>query len=68
MITATKPITDAQSAPVDVYLGFEIRRHSDGAYVAIPTGWTHRDAALLEAADLPALRKKIWGWWHRLLD
>jgi hypothetical protein len=68
MIAATKPMNKAELGIVDVYLGFEIRQESDNCFVAIPTGWTHRDAALLEAHDLPSLRKMIWGWWHRLLD
>ena len=68
MMTATKTKPDELTPPVDVYLGFEIRRHSDASFVAIPLGWTHRDAAVLEAQDLPTLRKRIWSWWHRLLD
>ena len=68
MIAATKPPQQATPRTLDVYLGFEIRQHPDGTLVAIPAGWTHRDATVLEARDLPTLRMRIWSWWHRLLD
>ena len=29
MVATTKSVTDVQSPPVDIYLGFEIRRHAD---------------------------------------
>jgi hypothetical protein len=68
MVAATKPAEETRSRVIDVYLGFEIRQHATDSFVAIPAGWSHPDIVLLEASDLPALRKRIWGWWHRLLD
>ena len=66
MIAATKSPTPPQV--VDFYLGFEIRQIAKDALVALPRGWSHQEMAMLEAPDLPAMRKRIWGWWHRLLD
>ena len=66
MIAATKSQTPPQV--VDFYLGFEIRQSTDGTLVALPRGWSHQEMAMLEAPDMPAMRKRIWGWWHRLLD
>lgn len=66
MTTTTKLESPPQK--VDVYLGFEIHQTADGTYVAFPIGWNHKDITLLEAGDLPQLRKRIWSWWHRFLD
>lgn len=67
-MTASTKIALPLPQTVDTYLGFEIRQITDDAFVAFPLGWTHRDVTLLEAADLPAIRKRIWSWWHRMLD
>jgi hypothetical protein len=67
-MTALTKLPVQKPQQVDVYLGFEILQHGEDSYVAIPRGWTHVDAKILEAEDLPALRKRIWSWWHRLLD
>jgi hypothetical protein len=53
---------------VDVYLGFEIIQKDDKTFVGIPRGWTQGKVAVLQAADLPGMRKRIWEWWHHLLD
>ncbi len=68
MITSTNPAREAQPRTLDIYLGFEIHQHGDASFVAIPSGWVHRDAVVLEASSLPLLRMRIWNWWHRLLD
>ena len=44
------------------YLGFCIQM-LDGWYVATPMGWT---GEVLLADDMPALRRKIWRWWHQV--
>jgi hypothetical protein len=67
MTAALKTAPDLPQT-VDTYLGFEIRKITDDAFVAFPLGWTHRDVTLLEAPNLPTLRKRVWAWWHRLLD
>jgi hypothetical protein len=46
----------------DSYLGFGIRIQ-DGSYVATPTGWT---GEVLLAESMPAMRRKIWRWWHQV--
>ena len=51
-----------RSQAIEVYLGFRITPHSAGL-LAIPEGWS-RYGAVLEAADLPTIRKRIWRWWH----
>jgi hypothetical protein len=53
---------------VDVYLGFEVIQKNDTTFVAIPRGWTQVQVTVLQAADLPSMRKRIWAWWHNLLD
>jgi hypothetical protein len=70
MNAITKKLPENEKTPeaVDVYLGFEILRHGDDGFIAIPRGWTHTEVRVLEADDLPALRKQIWKWWHSLLD
>ena len=68
MIAATKPPQETQRRMLDVYLGFEIHPHGDESFVAIPAGWVHRVAVVLEARTLPILRMRIWSGWHRLLD
>jgi hypothetical protein len=67
MIAELKTKTDFPKS-MDVYLGFEIIRQSDTTYVAIPRGWTHVQVTILEGRDLPLIRKRIWSWWHSLLD
>ncbi len=67
MIAATKLPTELPRK-VDTYLGFDIVHRAPDSFVAIPNGWTPLGSALLEAHDLPALRKAIWSWWHRPLD
>ena len=62
------PKTLALPRALDSYLGFEIRHSAEDSYVAFPQGWSHAGLVLLEAADLPTLRKRIWAWWHRPLD
>ena len=46
----------------DTYLGFDISTHA-GCYVATPTGWP---GEVLLAESMPALRRKIWRWWHQV--
>ncbi|MFQ5600469.1 MAG: hypothetical protein ACE5G2_07940 [Candidatus Krumholzibacteriia bacterium] len=58
----------ASPRPIDVYLGFEIFEEEEGGFVAVPQGWADGGGKELEASDLPALRKRIWHWWHDLLD
>ena len=53
---------------VDVYLGFEVIQRAESAFVAIPRGWTQVRVTVLQAGDLPAIRKRIWAWWHNLVD
>ena len=53
---------------VDVYLGFEIIQKNASALVAIPRGWTQAQVTILQATDLPAMRKRIWAWWHNPMD
>lgn len=36
-----------------------------GAHLADPTFRSHTPASL-EAESLPAIRKRIWQWWHQL--
>ena len=67
-MTATQNVAAPLPQTVDTYLGFEIRQMADDSFVAIPTGWSHRDIAVIEAADMPTMRKRIWSWWHRFLD
>jgi hypothetical protein len=67
MNTAPNASTEFQTV-VETRLGFEIHRNADGSYVAIPQGWTPPHATVLEAQSLPALRQRIWKWWHQLLD
>ena len=50
MLAAAK--TSTKPHKVDTYLGFEIRRLGDDAYVAIPAGWT--EAPRPAAAPAPA--------------
>ncbi len=57
-----------QSRPVDVYLGFEIYQEAEDRFVAVPQGWAGGEENQLHAPDLPSLRKKIWDWWHNILD
>lgn len=69
----TMMIAQVKSKPafphtVDVYLGFEIIQKDDKTFVAIPRGWTQGKVAVLQATDLPTMRKRIWAWWHHLLD
>lgn len=47
---------------VDEYLGFAIHEVA-GWYLAIPQGW---HGQVLEAGDVPVLRRKIWRWWYQL--
>jgi len=65
MIAPAKIETQEQAA-IEVYLGFSITRRGD-SYMAIPTGWSVAPA-VLDGASLPAIRKRIWSWWHRLVD
>ena len=53
--------------PVDVYLGFEIFAEDTG-FVAISQDWAADHPEVLQAPDLPTLRKLIWRWWHSLQD
>ena len=46
----------------DEYLGFGIRVQDD-CYVAIPLGWR---GEVIIADSMPALRKKVWKWWHQV--
>ena len=55
---------EARPQTIEVYLGFRITPHSAGL-LAIPEGWS-RYGVVLEAPDLPAIRKRIWRWWHLL--
>ena len=66
MLATTRTSTPPQT--VDTYLGFEIRHLGEDAYVAFPQGWSHARVSVLEADSLPAIRKRVWAWWHRLLD
>lgn len=59
--TANKLLSLAQQAN-DCYLGFDISMHA-GCYVATPTGWP---GEVLLADSMPALRRKIWRWWHQV--
>lgn len=47
---------------VDEYLGFAIYAVA-GWYLAIPKGW---QGEVLEAADIPLMRRKIWRWWYQM--
>lgn len=67
-MNATRPAPTDFEAVIETRLGFEIHRNTDGSYVAIPQGWTSSDTSVLEAPTLPAMRQRIWNWWHRLLD
>lgn len=49
---------------VDEYLGFEIRSTDEETWYAVPKQW-NGDAALI-AQSMPAIRKRIWCWWHRV--
>jgi len=62
------PQTQALPRTIDRYLGFEIRQLAEDTFVAFPQGWSHPAVVLLEARDLPTLRKRVWAWWHHLLD
>ena len=44
------------------YLGFDISTHA-GCFVGTPTGWP---GEILIADSMPALRRKIWRWWHQV--
>jgi hypothetical protein len=46
----------------DHYLGFDISTHA-GCCIATPTGWP---GEVLLAESMPALRRKIWRWWHQV--
>jgi hypothetical protein len=46
----------------DCYLGFDISTLA-GCLVATPTGWP---GEILIAESMPALRRKIWRWWHQV--
>jgi hypothetical protein len=67
-MSATPEVRTAFESVVETRLGFEIHRNANGGFVAIPQGWTREQATVLEAETLPALRQRIWNWWHRLLD
>ena len=67
-MNATRPVPTDFETVVETRLGFEIHRNAEGRYVAIPQGWTPNETTVLEAPSLPALRQRIWNWWHRLLD
>lgn len=58
----------AAPKPVDVYLGYEIYEETTDLFIARPQGWAEGDRDQIEAEDLPTLRKRIWKWWHNLLD
>ena len=47
---------------VDEYLGYAIHEAA-GRYLAIPRGWT---GEVLEASNMPQIRRKIWRWWFQL--
>lgn len=49
---------------IGTYLGFEMRSDVLGAHLAEPT-FRSRTPAILAAESLPALRKRIWQWWHQ---
>ena len=66
MVVQTKAPA-ARPQTVELYLGFLITQEDEMYFVATPSGWTH-SGAILEASDLPTLRKRIWVWWHRPLD
>jgi len=66
MLATTKSATTPNT--IDLYLGFEIHQSADDTLVAFPHGWSYREGIRLEAANLPAIRRSIWNWWHRLLD
>jgi len=60
---ATAKVRDEVRKVVEPYLGFGIQV-LDGWFVATPMGWT---GEVLLADDMPALRRKIWRWWHQVL-
>jgi hypothetical protein len=49
---------------IGTYLGFEIRYDVLGTHIAEPT-FRSSNPTSLEAGSLPALRKRIWQWWHQ---
>lgn len=53
--------------PIDMDLGFGIFKENECLY-ALPQGWTLAGREPLQTPDLPAIRKRIWHWWHSLLD
>jgi hypothetical protein len=67
-MNAARQVSTEFQTVVETRLGFEIHRNANGSYVAIPQGWAPPHATTLEAPNLPALRQRIWNWWHRLLD
>ena len=50
---------------LDEYLGFTIHVEEWGVHVAEAT-FQRPGTPRLEAYGLPALRKRIWQWWHHV--
>jgi len=67
MIASAKVDTQEHTT-LEVYLGFMVTRQGEHSYVAVPSGWNRVTPVVLEGASLPVIRKRIWSWWHRLLD
>jgi hypothetical protein len=59
-------VPEASPQTIEVYLGFRITQQGAG-FFALPEGWS-RSGAVLEAADLPTIRMRIWRWWHQVRD
>jgi hypothetical protein len=62
MQATTRQLTGLAQRADDHYLGFDISTHA-GCYVGTPTGWP---GEVLLAESMPALRRKIWRWWHQV--
>jgi hypothetical protein len=67
MIASAKLIAEPCRDALD-YLGFTVERRGESSFVATSKDWNHNTVVTFEAASLPAIRKRIWSWWHRLLD